>query len=498
MNSNGLSSKCKMQSSKLQFKIQNLIFSFKFLVVVFSFSLFVFSFVVYATSEADITFPVAELGNCKNKQECKAYCNQSDHIRECVAFAKKHNLLSQKEIKRAEVAAELPPGGGPGGCATLQECASYCGTVDHIQECLAFGKKHGLMEEKELEEAEKVEKILREGKKLPGGCTSKDQCEVYCNEEEHMDECIEFGRKAGFMSEEEYQIAKKTGGRGPGGCRGRECERYCEDESHFDECLAFAKEHGLISDKEHEMAKKSGGKGPGGCRGRACKNYCENPDHFEECLNFGKEQGFISEKEYEMAKKTGGKGPGGCFGEACRTYCDDPTHEEECINFAKEHGLIHEEDIKRMEESAPGGKKKGDKPFGDAPPEVQACIESALGEDFMEQKRKGLLKPQEMEAKVRVCFEQYGKPQGMQENMPGSQEFHEGDFPSQSMPPQGTQPHPPAGGFQPPPGFVPPNSPPPSGGSGEFPPPQEFHQPQSNLHRFGATLINTLQFLMGR
>src|SRR3989344_4240166 len=43
--------------------------------------------VVLALSKDDIVYPVAELGNCQNEQECRAYCDDSENIAQCVAFA---------------------------------------------------------------------------------------------------------------------------------------------------------------------------------------------------------------------------------------------------------------------------------------------------------------------------------------------------------------------------------------------------------------------------
>lgn len=61
------------------------------------------------------------------------------------------------------------------------------------------------------------------------------------------------------MEEEEYQEAKKfmeaTGGTGigPGGCQGQECEAYCDDPAHQDECFEFFKNAGMIDPEEIEM-----------------------------------------------------------------------------------------------------------------------------------------------------------------------------------------------------------------------------------------------------
>jgi hypothetical protein len=46
------------------------------------------------------------------------------------------------------------------------------------------------------------------------------------------------------------------------------------------------------------MARKTGGKGPGGCKGKEeCDAFCNNPDNQETCFNFAKDNGMIPEKD---------------------------------------------------------------------------------------------------------------------------------------------------------------------------------------------------------
>ena len=75
-------------------------FYFSVVAAVFSFGLVSFA---AAASIFDITYPIAELGGCADQAACKAYCNDSAHITECVAFAEAHGLMKKEE---AEYAAE--------------------------------------------------------------------------------------------------------------------------------------------------------------------------------------------------------------------------------------------------------------------------------------------------------------------------------------------------------------------------------------------------------
>lgn len=212
---------------------------------------FILSAVLASAQVSTITYPIAELGNCENKSECHTYCDSLSHISECVAFAETHGLMSVGEAREAREFARLG-GTGPGGCTSKESCESYCEDTAHIRQCLSFAKQAGIMSDEELAEAEKVATYLESGGSMPGGCRGEKECRAYCEGEGHMEECVEFAVQAGFMNEKEVEMFRKTGGTGPGGCRGRACEAYCEDESHREQCIAFAMEHNLMSEEDKE------------------------------------------------------------------------------------------------------------------------------------------------------------------------------------------------------------------------------------------------------
>src|SRR3990167_7614315 len=82
-----------------------------FIFLILPLGIFSSSFVL-AEEAPEITFPVAELGNCKDKTECFAFCELPENEKNCLAFAKEHNLLSEEEIRIAEKVQSV--GGGPG------------------------------------------------------------------------------------------------------------------------------------------------------------------------------------------------------------------------------------------------------------------------------------------------------------------------------------------------------------------------------------------------
>jgi len=102
------------------------------------------------------------------------------------------------------------------------------------------------------------------------------------------------------------------------------------------------------------MVRKTGGKGPGNCRGEeACAAYCEDPANMEECLNFAVQIGEVSPEQVEQARRSMEMmqrgGPGGCKSEEeCKIYCQDPAHAQECITFSIQQGFISPEEGQRM------------------------------------------------------------------------------------------------------------------------------------------------------
>lgn len=307
-----------------------------------------------ASSPFDISFPIAELGNCADRESCKAYCDDTAHSAGCFEFAQKHGLASREESAGAKILKETEQ--GPGGCQDENECRTYCNDPAHIDECLAFAEEHGFVSK---EDAARVRKAgFTTG---PGGCKG-DQCRDYCEDPAHHAECIEFAEKNGLMSKEEVARARKFAGKeGPGGCRGEECRKFCENPANQEICLEFAAREGLMPPEELERARKflkaSQEGGPGGCKGQECRTYCEDPAHQDECFEFAKKQGLINpedEKRFETGKKIRQKmqetgGPGGCkTEEECHAYCSDPGRVEECVAFGAAHGGIPEGEVRQM------------------------------------------------------------------------------------------------------------------------------------------------------
>ncbi|HEX9722064.1 MAG TPA: hypothetical protein VGA53_02265 [Candidatus Paceibacterota bacterium] len=349
------------------------------------------AYAVFAQEEPDIEFPVAELGNCQSKEECKAYCDEIEHIAQCVDFAERHGLMHGVELEEAKKVAHALSQGAqlPGGCRGKEECEVYCSEPTHIEECLAFAEAAGFMSAEELEDARRVAPLMARGE-MPGGCRSREECEAYCSQDSHTEECVTFFQKAGFMTAEEAEMFRKTGGRGPGDCKGREeCDAFCNNPENQKECFAFAKEHDLIPEEELHNIEEG--------LTRFHEGFQHAPPEVAQCLK-------DTIGEDVLAKIEAGTFlPNRELGE----------HMQKCFeNF--------------MPASPAGGPRptEGFRPEGGehmAPPEVMGCVERILGDTRQLQGSP----TSEQEQRIREeCFPQQSQhPQGFEGEMP--QEFRE-------------------------------------------------------------------------
>jgi len=379
-----------------------------------------------SAQEADIQYPIEELGNCESEADCKIYCDKPDNIDACLNFAQENNLMSDEEIAQAK--RFLAAGdNGPGGCTGKDSCEQYCNDIDHIDECISYAEENDLMSPSELEEAKKVQSAINKGVKPPQ-CGNKKECDIYCEDPDHMEECITFGVAAGFIQGKELEDVQKMlqalkRGVKPLPCKGKDaCDEYCNNPDNMEMCINFAIEAGMMSEQEKADSQKmlqalKKGVKPPPCKGKEeCDEYCQQEDHFKECTDFAVAAGFMSEKDAEMARKTGGKGPGDCKNkEECDAFCNNPDNQENCFNFAKDNGMIPEEDLKRMEE----GKQQMKQMLGQASAEVLDCLKLELGADMVEKMMNGFMPPRESGDKMQTCFQKMGPPPGSEGGGPG-------------------------------------------------------------------------------
>jgi hypothetical protein len=266
--------------------------------------------VALAQNAGSPSFPIAELGNCKDKDACRVFCEKKENMTTCIAYGSKQGTMTKEEAVLATKAVEkIQAGQTPGGCTDRASCSTFCqGTVSNLKSCISFAKEMGAPQA-DIAEAERVSAALEGGAKLPGDCQGKQSCEAYCKNANHIDECLSFAEAAGMIPADQLAEAKKVAkfiksGEMPGGCTDKAaCENYCKVDAHFTECIDFADKAGLIPKEDLDMARKTGGKGPGDCKsGTECAAYCDNADHATECANFAVEKGLVSTEDAAKIK----------------------------------------------------------------------------------------------------------------------------------------------------------------------------------------------------
>ena len=396
-------------------------------------------------NNVNIQYPIAELGSCKNKEACKVYCDKPVNVPSCVAFAEKNNLMNKSEIDNAKKFIDAGME-GPGGCTSKDSCETYCNDIAHIDECVSYAEKTGILPEQELLEAKQVQAAIAKGV-TPPPCKNKKECDTYCDNPGNMKVCIAFGEAAGFLKGKDLEDAKKMvsaieKGAIPPPCKGKEaCDVYCSQPDNMEACMTFAQAAGFMSPEEAKgseqvlNALRKGVKMPA-CKGKEeCDKYCAEEKHIEECITFSVAAGFMSEDEAKMAKRTGGKGPGGCMGKKeCDAFCKNPENQETCLNFGRENGLMSPEQFKEME---------GENKFQPGP-----GMENPGGQIMPQQAGPGGCKtPEECQTfcqnNSEVCknFGQQNGPQGMPPN-------GEKQFPGPNMQPGQIQPMMPSQGME--------------------------------------------------
>lgn len=380
---------------------------------------FGFLFHTSYAAPVNITYPISELGNCQNQQACRTYCDDTTHLDACLTYAQQHNLLSEQEIKDAREYQDVLKGKGPGGCTDQQSCRTYCDDITHIQECVAFAQDHNLLPKEELARAQQVAKALSSGAQLPGGCTSAQSCETFCSNPKNVSACFAFAQKAGMMSQEEINQAQKIiplmeQGKTPGGCTSKDsCESYCEDGAHLQECVTFAQQAGMMSKEEGDLALKTGGKGPGGCTSKdSCDAYCNDGAHQEECLAFAQKYGLISESDLKDMKEGMAQ---------LRTNMDQlppaaitclqDTLGADAVDKIKQGTLTPGkqmgEQIKSCIESSLGNiKEKTKQALEQATPEVITCLQNKLSADDFKNIQDGNLPSPQAGETLKSCFAQ--------------------------------------------------------------------------------------------
>ncbi len=418
-------------------------------------------------------------GNCTSPASCNAYCEDVTHLDECVRFAETEGFRGEEYERGKKIHSYLKGGGTmPGGCTSRASCEAYCSDFSRAEECYRFAEGAGITDElgddgerrgppQGVTAAHlKVLAELAQKGETPGGCTNKDACMAYCEAPGHMEECVTFGEKVGFMKKEEADRARafiKNGG--PGGCASQEaCHDYCNDPANQETCFEFAQENGLIPEEDLAEMKE------GWVRMR---QGLENaPAEVAECLT--STLGATVIEDIQSGKLVPGPDIGdrvrGCFEKfgadhrPQELFFEAPAEVQTCLKekFGETYEGIRSGKVDPTPEMAdtfrvcfqqvefersngwgvPGEMREGGMMPPDerrlenflrsAPPEIETCLKEKLGERFEGIERGDIMPGPEMGEAMRACFENFRPAQEGGYERPPTGEFPQGMMPPNS------------------------------------------------------------------
>ncbi|MBI4097885.1 MAG: hypothetical protein HY426_02490, partial [Candidatus Levybacteria bacterium] len=231
--------------------------------VLFAFMFGVFSTKGFAQEESpedaakkyNITFPIVELGNCKDYSECRQFCEDPINSSTCMDFAKKKGFYKEENTSKSDL---LQKAKSQLGCSSEATCREVCSKEENFEKCSNFARQNNLSGG-HSEDPGKSE-ILQKAKSILG-CNSESSCREICSKEENREKCSQFARQTGLRGGEHRS--------GPGGCTSEEtCRAFCSDPNNYQICSGYASSQG------------GNFSGPGGCNSPdSCRQYCEkNPN----------------------------------------------------------------------------------------------------------------------------------------------------------------------------------------------------------------------------
>ena len=81
-------------------------------------------------------------GGCKDEASCRNYCEDIDHLEECADFADKFDLATPDELIEMRQIANAKKAGVsfPGNCKTKESCLKYCDNSANAVVCMDFAE----------------------------------------------------------------------------------------------------------------------------------------------------------------------------------------------------------------------------------------------------------------------------------------------------------------------------------------------------------------------
>ncbi len=345
-----------MQTSNLKMKTLNFLklCVFLFVFIILNFKVLSLPFPsIFAQSR--LTYPIPELGFCRDAKECYLYCQIPENKAACWSYGKYKlgpqvlgaNTMSEEEKRfmreKAKQYGITFPIAELDNCAGPAECRDFCEQPNNHQTCMDFAKKKGFAREMDQRPGgiaqEKRLQIMQSAQRELG-CTSMESCRNVCEQDQAR--CEAFAKKYGLTQEPpaEYRQKKEEmmkKARVDLGCDSMEsCRSVCE--KNPERCMQFARRHGFDRGSHPQSPPPEASPnygiqrfGKGGCDSQdSCKKYCQ--EHPDECPGF---QGYTRAIEGGVSSQQSPGtyvGPTGCRSETeCKGFCE--TNPDKCPGF---------------------------------------------------------------------------------------------------------------------------------------------------------------------
>src|SRR3989344_6047127 len=143
----------------------------------------------------NLTFPIKDLGECKNIEECTNYCEDPVNQNSCSTFAKKNGFYQDDVTTYAtdefyqDTQSEL-------GCNSGDSCVAFCSQEANFDVCSAFAKRTEIPGGY-TEETDKPEYLTIAKEAL--GCDSASTCSTFCDNPVNADKCSSFADQVGIL-----------------------------------------------------------------------------------------------------------------------------------------------------------------------------------------------------------------------------------------------------------------------------------------------------------
>ena len=247
-----------------------------------------------------------------------------------------------------------------GNCSSKNDCETYCNQVQNMQACIQFGEAHGLLSADQANQISKLAEDISSGKAhAPEDCKNMQSCKEVCEHSQSaavIAQCVKLGEETGAISKQDAAKAQAflqllQQGKTPGGCDSKDsCETYCQSSSHSQECMAFFQKMEALIPDSEKTSQE--------------KQQLETMIKFQQLIR-------------QNAT------PGGCTGQnSCQAYCANQSHFQECAAFAQKMGFVSKGQQQMLQQTGgkgPGGCDSEDScaAFCNQPQNQQTCMNFA-------------------------------------------------------------------------------------------------------------------------